>query len=372
MTNANITFNPLEECTDPISDEPLVKAVENSDIETVSDILKHGGNINAVSLYGFPVLVIAAKNNDLPMVIKLLEYFPKTEATDCYGRCALVWSIMNKNPELYSVLLKAHTDINHPNNILVFAIAYGEHELARYILPRITDVNSGWIAGKNPLMWAVELGADDLVSDILMKGPVITNLNYTDNENFGDPKIEQSMMELFKNYDQEFKKSKQQENIKKVSVYKFCEQHRMINAYKALFDNLEERMYTIDNIKEKITELLQAGLKIDVKNSSGRTPISLFCSNERGVFYLEQDKKIFEMFMIAGSDINSTDNNQNTPLHHAVNEQYLNMIRILVKKGADINKINKYGYTPKDIALLIYPNNKEAYELFADKKKNIK
>lgn len=347
--------------------ETIVEAVEASDVKSVTDMLENGFNVNTVSQYGFPLLVIAAKNNDLPMTAELLKYEPHIDAVDCYGRCALVWAIMNKNPALYSMLLERHKDINAPDNILVFAIAYQEHVLAKYILSKIKNVDTGWIAGKNPLMWAVSLEANDLISDILMKGPVITDLNYSDRENFGDPKIEHYMMELIKDDDPETRRIKEQKFLRKAGIHKFCADNKMVTAYRAIFDLIEGRSYSPDNVMEVIKKLLQTGLKIDIKNNAGRTPLSLYCSNERPSAYYEQDKKIADMFFAAGADVNTTDNDGNTPLHHAISEQYMNMVRILVKKGADPNRVNRFGYTAKDIASLIYPYTAEPLECLTGK-----
>ena len=130
----------------------------------------------------------------------------------------------------------------------------------------------------------------------------------------------------------------------------------MVRAYKTLFDILAERSYRYDDMKECVKELIESGLKTEVKNSLGRTPLAVLAFNERGES-LNDDTMTAELFLKAGADINTQDNDGNTPLHHAVSEQYMNMVNILMKKGADPLIRNRYGYSARELAALIYPAN---------------
>lgn len=339
-----------------IKEKALVKAVEESDVTSAAEALASGCSADIMSDSGFPLTVIAAKNNSPEMTELLLKHNPNISIIDRYGRCALVWGIMNKNPKIYVPLLERHPDLNVPGNILVFAIAYGEYKLAEYILPYIQNVDTGWISLKNPIMWAAGLNNESLVSKILMKGPIITDISITDNENLGDVKIERFMVDLVKGDDPETKKTKEARYTRKINIYNACAENPMVRAYKTLFDTLAERSYKYDGIKLCVKELLDSGLKIDVKNSLGRTPLAMLAFNERGES-LGYDTETAELFLKAGADINTQDNDGNTPLHHAVSEQYMNMVNILMKKGADPLIRNRYGYSARELAALIYSAN---------------
>ena len=350
---------PLSEkcpCAADIKEKTLVKAVEESDVESAAEVLASGCSADIMSESGFPLTVTAAKNNSPEMTELLLKHNPNISITDRYGRCALVWGIMNKNPKIYVPLLERHPDLNVPGNILVFAIAYGEYKLAEYILPYIHNVDSGWISFKNPIMWAASLNNESLVSKILMKGPNITDISITDNENLGDAKTERFMADLVRGDDPETKKAKETRYTRKINIYNACSENRMVRAYKTLFDILAERSYRYDDIKECVKDLIESGLKTEVKNSLGRTPLAVLAFNERGES-LNDDTMTAELFLKAGADINTQDNDGNTPLHHAVSEQYMNMVNILMKKGADPLIRNRYGYSARELAALIYPAN---------------
>ena len=47
-----------------------------------------------------------------------------------------------------------------------------------------------------------------------------------------------------------------------------------------------------------------------------------------------------------GFDINAKDLDGRTPLHWAADEDQKNMFDLLLKHGADVNALNKWGQTP--------------------------
>ena len=57
------------------------------------------------------------------------------------------------------------------------------------------------------------------------------------------------------------------------------------------------------------------------------------------------------MLLENGADVNTKDNNGDTPLHCAVSSGKKNMVELLIAKGADVNARNKKGLTPLRAAL---------------------
>ncbi len=52
-----------------------------------------------------------------------------------------------------------------------------------------------------------------------------------------------------------------------------------------------------------------------------------------------------------GVDVNCTDFDKRTPLHHACSENQMVVARYLMKMGANINALDAFGLTPLDSAI---------------------
>ena len=51
----------------------------------------------------------------------------------------------------------------------------------------------------------------------------------------------------------------------------------------------------------------------------------------------------FPFYIKAGADVNKTDDYCDTPLLHAVQNGHLRCVNALIKAGADVNYVEKYG-----------------------------
>jgi len=69
------------------------------------------------------------------------------------------------------------------------------------------------------------------------------------------------------------------------------------------------------------------------------------------------DVVMVRILIEAGEDIMAPDNAGNTHLHVAVMKKHWGVALFLLGVGADFNRKNKYGRTPKDIARHLKPTN---------------
>ena len=60
--------------------------------------------------------------------------------------------------------------------------------------------------------------------------------------------------------------------------------------------------------------------------------------------------EIVKLLIENGADINKSNNDGWTSLYLAVNKRHLEVIKLLIENGADINKSNNNGWTPLNIA----------------------
>ena len=83
---------------------------------------------------------------------------------------------------------------------------------------------------------------------------------------------------------------------------------------------------------------------INIKDKHGRTPLMFavvrsICSPE-----------VYELLLSKGANIDEKNNYGSTPLHQAVGDQSLDLVKFLVLKKADINAQDSSSRTPLDIA----------------------
>lgn len=88
--------------------------------------------------------------------------------------------------------------------------------------------------------------------------------------------------------------------------------------------------------------LLDAGADIDVKDIWGETPIFWAMDN-----HIKQDTLIY--LIKAGADLDIMANDQ-TPLHHAVIDRNIGVIKALIAAGADLNVRAEDGWTALHIS----------------------
>jgi ankyrin repeat protein len=92
--------------------------------------------------------------------------------------------------------------------------------------------------------------------------------------------------------------------------------------------------------------LVKLGANIKIKNNFGLSPV-----------YFSKNKKILDFMIknkakIESTNVNKSDNYGNTPIFYAVKNNNINLVRMLINKGACINVVNKDGNTPVHIAAI--------------------
>ncbi|XP_052888097.1 ankyrin repeat, SAM and basic leucine zipper domain-containing protein 1 [Anopheles moucheti] len=88
--------------------------------------------------------------------------------------------------------------------------------------------------------------------------------------------------------------------------------------------------------------LLDYGAIIGMLDQYGRSPLMFACKEG----HLDVVKEI-----VAESSLLSIDNEGNTALIHAVNNNRLEVVKVLLRAGAQTHTVNKQGYTPRQCAM---------------------
>ena len=106
---------------------------------------------------------------------------------------------------------------------------------------------------------------------------------------------------------------------------------------------------------EAVKKHLAAGTYINSRNSGNEwTPLHIAS--------VQGNKKIAELLVAEGADVNARDRLSDRPLHNAVTYEYKGFVEFLISKGADVNAKNAAKHTPlhiveeKDIAEILILN----------------
>src|SRR4029078_10740199 len=132
-------------------------AAVNGNAAVIGDLLKAGGDANAVLPEGETVLMPAARTGSVESMNLLLDHGAKVDARDkWYGESALMWAAAENHGEAVNVL-----------------IAHGAPVHSRSALQRITNRNAGQsmlsLGSSTPLMYAARENALD-AGRALVKG----------------------------------------------------------------------------------------------------------------------------------------------------------------------------------------------------------
>jgi ankyrin repeat protein len=105
----------------------------------------------------------------------------------------------------------------------------------------------------------------------------------------------------------------------------------------------------VDKSLPKVAELLAGGADANGNDPSGERPLHAAARWAQ--------PEIARLLLEAGADVDAVDRNGNTPLWRAVfdysdenHEPGARVLEILLKHGADLNKKNRHGMSPRSVA----------------------
>jgi ankyrin repeat protein/spore coat protein CotH len=122
---------------------------------------------------------------------------------------------------------------------------------------------------------------------------------------------------------------------------------------------LAEDIWTAAKIGDiaSIKEFLSQGVKVDSRDESGATPLSMAA--------LTGEVETVEYLIGKGADVNARNNENNTSLHGAAFLGQVDVVKLLLEQGADMNARNVRRETPLDNASVPWGQIKEFVRLIA-------
>lgn len=91
---------------------------------------------------------------------------------------------------------------------------------------------------------------------------------------------------------------------------------------------------------------LRYGANVDKKNSQEETALSVTCGQGKNVEDQEIYLQMCRLLIMYGADVNTTDEEQKSPLHKACKNANYSLVQFLLQTKADVNAIDYNGSSP--------------------------
>ncbi|MCC8153383.1 MAG: hypothetical protein LIP01_03700 [Tannerellaceae bacterium] len=287
------------------------------------------------------------------------------------------WDPVDDFAPVLEFLIEEKVDINYYQEAFFQCVRYNDLQSVMHFLRNGMDINVKNSEGLNALWYTVDA---DIAEYLILHGiDVFTPLVYKERM------IDTSVLSVFEKYGIPIRMT--QENLDKAlrmaarlgndkMVDYFIRKGADINSGELLTPLLEnvwmgfERCSYNRKVSPKIVKtLLQAGAEIDAEDIHGETALHYalrksFCHSPRsgtryesknryneGDRYPCQDRSLQALELIkAGADVNKLNKEGYTPLLQAIENGYETIIPVLLKYGADVNFRTASGITPLSLA----------------------
>lgn len=156
------------------SDAPLADAAENRDFKTVRTLLKLGSDVNAAQVDGMSALHWAVYHDE-PVAAKLIvQAGANIKAANRYGVAPLSLASQNGNAEIVELLLSAGADPNTSlpggETALMTAARTGRLGPVKLLIAHGADLNAQEQEHQTALMWAAADGQVEVVDALIAAG----------------------------------------------------------------------------------------------------------------------------------------------------------------------------------------------------------
>lgn len=153
------------------SPTPLADAAERMDHAHITALLKQGADVNAAQADGMTALHWAVYHEDVRTAALLLQADAHAGAANRYGVTPLALACTNGNGAIVELLLKAgaaaNTKLPGGETVLMIAARTGKPGPVQALLARGADVNAKDRKGQTALMWAAAEGHAEVVALLL-------------------------------------------------------------------------------------------------------------------------------------------------------------------------------------------------------------
>lgn len=329
------------EALDSYSENPLIKAAENGHPGVVKLLVAHKVKLSHWSSEAETALSVAAKKGHLAVVMELVQAGAPVRGKE--GDRAVANAVEHKQPAVVRFLLNKGADVNargfFQRPLVSLAAWTKQPDLAIELLKRGADPNLKSKAESTPLEMAVFWTESAALVQELFKRGVKPDPESTLNAcGTGKPDILRLFLENGADLGITGKVLKDSSSVHGFSGGSCLHVAAMKASPEVLTYLLQETRKKTKDGKQLDRMLLQ------MQDNYGTTPLMEAASRETG------SSTMVKLLLDAGSPLDQKDGRGTTALHSAAENGNVETIRLLLHKGARIQK-DQHEKTPMEVAL---------------------
>ncbi|KAF4501856.1 Ankyrin repeat domain containing protein 50 [Fusarium agapanthi] len=319
---------------------PLFLACASNRKDIVELLIDNGADINARCYEGQTALHISADNGDDGAIGLLLSKGADVSVVDDDGRTALGVALAAGNAEAARLLLDGGADI--PNGTadgftpLSMASCCGNVDLVKILIERGADVNQVVLNGQSSLLHAVQNDHPEIVELLIDNGAKLTSVR-VDGRIFSllDVAAGHGHVNTFKALVDKGAAPTSPQPLFLATSYGYY--HGFIQGFYSEW-YLTSSYFPYSSYHKILELLLQSGAQVNTCDEDGDSP--LYVASFIGL------ADIVEILIKNGADLDIKSASGETPLHCCSRMGHFAVTQLLLQNGADIASKDNFGRTP--------------------------
>ncbi len=370
----------------PDGSTALILAVEGDDLIVADLLIGAGADLNAANEYGATALSVACTGGNIAMINTLLEAGADPNAALLSGETPLMTAVDKGNLDAVRALLEHGANVNAKETrgdqtALMWAVANKHPEIVRLLLEHGADVHARSRGDFSPLLFAAQQGDVAIGSTLVEAGAEVNDLRMTDGMTAlmlaaAGGHDELSVLLLSRDANPDLTDERGQTALhyaapdpKSIELVRALLAHGA-NANARTRNDSPRNSYAGVSLTGATPLFLAASVgnveTVRALIAGGADP--LFTTEEKtaplhvaagvgpplGRHYTEEMKKnsleIIRLLVELGADVNVPGEHGWTALHGAAYMGIDSVVQFLVERGAMIDVFDAYGQTPLSIA----------------------
>jgi ankyrin repeat protein len=321
-------LNPRSPKKDDVSEE-LLAAVNRGSYEQVKALIEKGANVNYTNSWGARPILWVKTNVEIARLLIERGADPQITPARGYGLHPFWSAVEYGSLPLFQVLTSRGIDQEQLDRLLIFAAQKDQTEIALHLIARGANVHAKDEAGHNALVYAVNECNQELIDRLRKKGAILDV-----------PRVDKLMNPLL-----EAAASNNIEKVKRLLACGVDVNWPAANGKTPLGNLLSSGHYGPNDQSNRLAVamlLLEKGANPNLRFSFQDPRPLLFYAISGG------DVRLAEAMIEKGADPNGMFGS--SALGVAIQEDRVEMVRILIAKGAHVNAKDEQGKTPLAIA----------------------